>query len=71
MKTYLFGTPFSERVKLCPEIAEWHPASGHPGGWRVLREREGGIEELTGRSGKLLLFKSIETANRRISELPK
>jgi hypothetical protein len=48
----------------------WRPASGHPGGWRVVRKESGKcMEELEGPSGKLLLFKSMATAQARADKL--
>jgi hypothetical protein len=47
---------------------QWRPASGHPGGWRVVR----GIcpvEELNGPSGRLLLFASPASAKTRADKL--
>lgn len=44
----------------------WYPASGHPGGWRVVRETATiPLEELCGRTGRRILFKSCKAAQRR------
>ena len=48
--------------------AKWQPASGHPGGWRVVR----GLcpmEELNGPSGRRLLFRSRAAAQKRADAL--
>lgn len=66
---YVFGPPFAERVKDFPCIALWHAASGHPGGWRVVRETERGMDELEGSTGKRILFKTHESATQRAEKL--
>jgi len=51
-----------------PYYSEWRAASGHKGGWRVVK----GIcpmEELRGPKGKLLLFKTYESAQKRADSL--
>jgi hypothetical protein len=64
-----FTLPFEQRVALYPEILKWSPASGHPGGWRVTRETPQGMEELNGKTGNRILFRSLESANRRAKKL--
>lgn len=61
--------PFAQRVVLYPHIVNWSPASGHPGGWRLTRETPQGMEELKGKSGNRILFRSFESANRRAALL--
>ena len=52
--------------------SKWRPASGHPGGWRVVRETATpSLEELNGRTGRRILFKSYEAAQRRDDALNK
>lgn len=54
---------------------QWRPASGHPGGWRVVREWpnypsfQPAMQELEGRAGRRTLFASYETAKRRADRL--
>jgi hypothetical protein len=58
--------------------AKWKPASGHAGGWRVVRQffpplepPEGGspFEEACGPSGRLRLFRTIEAAQKAADAL--
>lgn len=48
----------------------WQAASGHPGGWRVVREwpsypdLEPPMQELEGASGRRILFRSLDAAKR-------
>jgi hypothetical protein len=51
--------------------AQWQPASGHPGGWRVVRKLEGRpMEELEAKGGRRpVLFKSFEAADRRARQM--
>ena len=51
-----------------PYWKEWHPASGHPAGWRVVRGYSP-MEELCGKSGKRIIFKTYVTAEKRANEL--
>jgi len=46
----------------------WKPASGQPGGWRVVRGISP-LQEHNGPSGRLVLFKSMAAAQRRADEL--
>lgn len=47
---------------------QWHASSGHPGGWRVTRGLSP-VEELEGKTGKLILFRSCAAAQKRADEL--
>jgi hypothetical protein len=47
----------------------WHPASGHPGGWRVVRSGRSGMQEHEGKTGRRILFKGIIKARLRADEL--
>lgn len=54
----------------------WRATSGHPSGWRVTREDfrdppllDPKFQQLTGPKGKLVLFKSRDTAKRRADKL--
>jgi len=51
-----------------PYWKEWHPASGHRAGWRVVRGYSP-VEELCGKSGKRIIFKTYVTAEKRAEEL--
>jgi hypothetical protein len=46
----------------------WHAASGHPGGWRVCRGLLK-MQQLEGPSGRLILLKTHEAAQRRADAL--
>jgi hypothetical protein len=48
--------------------AMWRPASGHAGGWRITR----GLcpqEQLEGKTGRVVLFKTSEAAQRRADKM--
>lgn len=50
--------------------SQWHPASGHRGGWRVVRGISP-VVEACGPSGRLLLFKTMQSAQARADILNK
>ena len=57
-------------------LLQWRPASGHPGGWRVMREDfrspplfKPKLQAATGPKGKLCLFRTMEAAQRRADEM--
>ena len=60
------GTPLSEDDRRWH--ATWKPASGHPGGWRVVRGLAP-LEELRGKSGRTILFRSCKAAASRAETL--
>ncbi len=67
MKSILTGEPWSEDDTAYH--SKWRPASGHPSGkWRVWKEYPN-PQELEGSKGKLLLFKSYESAQKRADYL--
>jgi len=51
------------------ELDDWHPASGHPGGWRVVRVAEGRMEELSRSDGHPILFPTYTGAERRAKQM--
>lgn len=56
-----------ERCVAYPEILAWAPASGHPGGWRVVKYAEPPqchLIELEDRGGRRRLFKSRGAAEK-------
>lgn len=62
----------------CRWHAQWRAASGHPGGWRVVREffpplyaEKRGLEELNRRDGRTLLFRTSKSAQRRADAMNK
>lgn len=63
----IFGIPDAGSIAEI-EAQGWHPASGHPGGWRVVRGYSPVIE-LEGRTGRLVLFKSYGAAEKRANQL--
>lgn len=50
--------------------SKWRPSSGHPKGWRVTRGFPA-TEELNGKSGRRLIFKSKSSAKKRADKLNK
>ena len=48
----------------------WQPASGHPGGWRVVRGLSP-LEELVSKTGRRILFRSQGSAQKRADALNK
>lgn len=46
----------------------WHPASGHPGGWRVVRGLSP-MQELQSKTGRRILFKTQKRAAQRAAAL--
>ena len=46
----------------------WQPASGHPGGWRVVKGYSP-LQEICGKTGKVILFKSYANAKKRADML--
>ncbi len=52
---------------------QWEPASGHPGGWRVLARTPGrgvsSIHELEKKDRSPVLFRSYEAAKKRADQL--
>lgn len=60
------GTPLSEDDRRWHST--WKPASGHPGGWRVVRGLAP-LEELRGKSGRTILFRSYKAAASRAETL--
>jgi hypothetical protein len=53
------------------KLGKWKPASGHPGGWRVVRSPGLNclLEELSGKTGRRVLFKGIASAQAKADEL--
>ena len=60
--------PLQEIDVLDPYWKLWKPASGHPSGWRVVRGYSP-LEEICGKTGRVILFKSMATAQKRADKL--
>jgi hypothetical protein len=55
----------AERFDAYPELLDWKPASGHPGGWRVVKYAsplECHLVELLDKAGRRRLFRSMGAA---------